>query len=315
MPDLPETIGPERYYTLGRFLRRRFGTPVRKVSLDAGFTCPNVDGTLATGGCTYCDNRSFSPSRRQHHGSVRDQLHAGIARLSRMFQVEKFIAYLQPGTNTHAPLDTLREVYEQAIDHPQVVGLAIGTRPDCVGDDVLDLIESFARRVWVSLEMGVESIHDRTAALTNRGHGYAAFMDARRRAGERGIHVCAHVILFLPGEIRDDMLATAREMGRLAVDAIKIHNLYVVRDTPLDAAYRQGQVHVPSLDEYTDLCAAFLEYLSPYTVIDRLHGDAPPDYLVAPDWCRNKSAIRDAISQTLCRHGRFQGSRHCASTR
>ena len=314
MQGVPATIGPDGYYPLSRFLRRRFAGPVRKVSLDPGFTCPNADGTLGTGGCTYCDNRSFSPSRRRPHGSVRDQLHEGIARMGRLFQVEKFIAYLQPATNTYAPLGELRTVFEQAIDHPQVVGLAIGTRPDCVGDDVLALIESFARRVWVSLEMGVQSIHDRTAQRTNRAHTYAQFVDALQRARQHRIDVCAHVILFLSGEGRDDMLATAQEMGRLAVEAIKIHNLYVVRDTPLEQTFRQGELALPTLHEYAERCAEFLEHLWPGTVIDRLHGDAPPDYLVAPGWCRNKTAIREAVGQSLRRRGSFQGAKHPLAT-
>ncbi len=202
-----------RYHAYNFYLQRRFGGRVRKVSIDAGFTCPNVDGTVARGGCTFCDNRSFSPSRRSPRMSGRDvqgQISEGIRRLKWRYDCDKFIAYFQPATNTYAPVEKLRPLYEAALDHLQIVGLAIGTRPDCVPDEVLDLLQEFAGRTYLSVEYGLQTIHDRSLDWMNRGHHYDSFLDAMERSRGRGFEICAHAILGLPGESHDDMLATAR---------------------------------------------------------------------------------------------------------
>ena len=196
-----------RYHGYNRFLRRKFGGRVQKVSVDAKFTCPNVDGTVATGGCTFCDNRSFSPSRRLPRQAIREQIDAGIRQLRWRYRgVEKFLAYFQPATNTYAPVDRLRSVYEEALEHEQVVGMAIGTRPDCVPDDVLDLLSEIAGRTYLSVEFGLQTIHDRSLDWMNRGHHYDAFLDALARSRNRGFEICAHVMLGLPGETRECML-------------------------------------------------------------------------------------------------------------
>ncbi|MBW3597405.1 MAG: TIGR01212 family radical SAM protein, partial [Planctomycetes bacterium] len=197
-----------RYYAYNFYLRRRFGHRVQKVSIDAGFTCPNVDGTVAVGGCTFCDNRSFSPSRRTPRRSIPEQIDDGIRRLKRRYDCDHFLAYFQPATNTYAPVERLRPLYEEALAHPKVVGLAIGTRPDCVPDDVLDLLEELGRRTYLSVEYGMQTMHDRSLDWMNRGHHHDAFLDAMERSRGRGFEICAHVIIGLPGESRDDMLAT-----------------------------------------------------------------------------------------------------------
>jgi uncharacterized protein len=214
-----------RYYHYNYYLRQKFGGRVQKVSIDAGFTCPNVDGTVATGGCTFCDNRSFSPSRRLPRQGVLGQIDEGIRRLKWRYEVDRFLAYFQPATNTYAPVERLRPLYAEAVSHPQVVGLAIGTRPDCVPDDVLDLLAEISGRTYLSVEYGLQTIHDRSLDWMNRGHHYDAFLDAVERSRGRGFEICAHLILGLPGESREDMLATARELARLTIDAVKIHNL------------------------------------------------------------------------------------------
>ncbi|HEX5105416.1 MAG TPA: TIGR01212 family radical SAM protein, partial [Pirellulaceae bacterium] len=216
-----------RYYAYNFFLRQKFGRRVQKVSLDAGFTCPNVDGTVAIGGCTFCDNRSFSPSRRVRRQDIWDQLEDGMRRLKRKYDdVDRFIAYFQPATNTYGPVERLRELFEQAIEHPKVVGLAIGTRPDCVPDEVLGLLQELAGRTYLSVEYGLQTIHDRSLDWMNRGHHHDATVDAVTRSRGRGFEICGHVILGLPGESHANMLATAREVARLQLDAVKIHNLY-----------------------------------------------------------------------------------------
>lgn len=300
-----------RYYPLSQFLHERFGARVYRVTVDAGFTCPNVDGSVAVGGCVYCDNRSFSPNRRLPRTTIRAQIAHGIAILADRYRADRFIAYFQAATNTYAEVSKLRRFYDEALAHPQIVGLAIGTRPDCVPDDVLRLLEEYARDYFVCLELGLQSIHDRSLDWMNRGHHYDAFVDAVCRSQGRGLDLCAHVILGLPGESHADMLATADALAGLPVDGVKIHNLHVVPDTPLEQMYRSGAVAMLSFDEYVNLACDFLERLPAEMVIHRLNGDAPPDYLVAPTWCLDKPALLRAIGAELERRDSWQGKHVC----
>jgi radical SAM protein (TIGR01212 family) len=296
-----------RYRAFSRFLRERFGTKVYRVTIDAGFTCPNVDGSVAVGGCVYCDNRSFSPNRRLPRTSVNEQVRRGVEILQSRYGADRFLAYFQAATNTYAPVEKLRRLYDQALEHPQIVGLAIGTRPDNVPDPVLDLLQGYARERYVCLELGLQSIHDRSLDWMNRGHHFDAFVDAVNRCQGRGLDVCAHVILGLPGETPDDMLATAAALARLPVNGVKIHNLHVVRDTPLERMYLAGEVRMLERDEYVQVLCDFLERLPPEMVIHRLNGDAPPDYLVAPLWCLEKPGLLAAIHAELEHRDSWQG--------
>jgi radical SAM protein (TIGR01212 family) len=296
-----------RYHGYNFYLRRRFGGRVQKVSLDAGFTCPNVDGTVAVGGCVFCDNRSFSPSRRVPRLKIRGQLDDGIRRLRWRYDVDRFLAYFQPATNTYAPVERLRPLWEEAICHPLVVGLVIGTRPDCVPDDVLDLVSELASRTYVSLEYGLQTIHDRSLDWMNRGHHHDAFLDAMARSQGRGFEICAHVILGLPGETHDDMLATAREIARLKLDAVKIHNLYAVENTPLADDVKAGRITLMGRDEYISTLVDFLELLPPTCIVERITGEAPPDYFVGPAWCLDKPGVRAAVDAELLRRDTWQG--------
>jgi len=298
-----------RYYSFSRFLRERFGTKVYRVTVDGGFTCPNVDGTVAVGGCVYCDNRSFSPNRRLPRTSIRDQVQRGVTLLEDRYGAHRFLAYFQAATNTYAPVDKLRRLYDEALEHPQIVGLVVGTRPDCVPDPVLDLLQGYAHDRYVSLELGLQSIHDRSMDWMNRGHHFDSFLDAVRRCQGRDLTLSSHVILGLPGETHDDMLATAETLARLPVHAVKIHNLHVVRDTPMEAMYLAGEVRMFERDEYVAIVCDFLERLPSSMVIDRLSGDAPPDYLVAPQWCLDKPALLRAIHEELERRDSWQGKK------
>jgi radical SAM protein (TIGR01212 family) len=310
---MPPSVLPDwraaglRYFTLNHYLRNRFGHRVQKVSLNGGFTCPNVDGTVTTGGCVFCDNRSFSPSRRVPRGAIRAQLDDGIRRLKWRYEVDHFLAYFQPATNTYAPVDRLAQVYDEALDHPQVVGLAIGTRPDCLPDEVLDLLSKLAARTYLSLELGLQTVHDRSLAWMNRGHGHAATVEAVDRCQGHGFELCAHVMLGLPGESRQDMLATAREVARLRFDAVKIHNLYAVKGTPLAEWVSAGHVQLMGRDEYVATVVDFLELLPPECVVERVSGEVPPDYLVAPSWCLDKPAMRQALDSEFQRRDSWQG--------
>jgi radical SAM protein (TIGR01212 family) len=308
-------IGPQqawqqaglRYYAYNYFLRQKFGQRIQKVSVDAGFTCPNVDGTVAKGGCVFCDNRSFSPSRRLPRTSIRGQIDEGIRRLKWRYDVERFMAYFQPATNTYAPVERLRKLYFEAIDHPQVVGLAIGTRPDCVPNEVLDLLCEVAERTYLSVEYGLQTIHNRSLDWMNRGHHYDAFLDALERSRGRGFEICAHVMLGLPGESHADMLATAREAARLGVDAVKLHNLYVVKNTPLAEQVAAGQIKLMSRDDYLRTVVDFLELLPPQCIVERISGEAPPNYLVGPNWCLDKNGLRAALDAEFTRRDTWQG--------
>lgn len=296
------------YYSYRFRLRELFGDRVQKVSLDAGFTCPNVDGTVAKGGCTFCDNRSFSPSRRLPRADIRGQIDQSIARMRNRYpDCSNFIAYFQPATNTYAPVDRLRSLYEQALDHPQVVGLAIGTRPDCVPNDVLDLIEQLARDTYVSVEYGMQTMHNRSLDWMNRGCHHDAMIDAMQRSHSRGFEVSSHAILGLPGETHDDMLATARELTRLEVDAVKIHNLYCVKNTKLADQVAAGEVQLMERDDYIRTLIDFIELLAPHIVIERVTGDAPRDFFIGPEWCLDKGGTKQQIDAEFARRGTWQG--------
>lgn len=307
---MPSGFTPERrYHPLSRFFHNRFGCKVYRVTVDGGFTCPNVDGTVAIGGCVYCDNRSFSPNRRLPRVPVREQVRRGVTILQERYRASHFVAYFQAATNTYAPVAKLKRLYDEALDHPQIVGLAVGTRPDCVPDDVLDLLTRYARDRYVCLELGLQSIHDRSLDWMNRGHHLDAFVDAVRRCQGRGLDLCIHVILGLPGETHADMMATADTLARLPVQGVKIHNLHVVRDTPLEQMFNAGTVRMLEREEYVGLVCDFLERLPPEMVIHRLNGDAPPDYLVAPLWCLDKPNLLQAIQEELARRDTWQGYR------
>ncbi len=316
------------YHSLNFFHQKKFGERVWKISVDAGCTCPNRDGTLATCGCVFCDPESFSPSRRQNLPSpsgrgaggegveersslpfpIADQIEAGIRRLSSRNRAQKYLAYFQPATNTYGPIDRLRGAFEEAMSHPKVVGLTIGTRPDCVGEDVLDLLEELAGQTWLVVEYGLQTIHDRTLDLIGRGHHFDAFSDAYQRSRRRGLNVGVHVILGLPGESRDDMLATARTLAKLDIHSIKPHNLYAVRNTVLADWVATGRIRLPELHEYVGYLVDFLEQLPGRIVVERLCGDAPSRYLVGPGWCLDKAAVHRAVEAEFRRRGTRQGA-------
>ncbi|HYO25539.1 MAG TPA: TIGR01212 family radical SAM protein [Lacipirellulaceae bacterium] len=299
-----------RYYSYNHYLRQSFGGRVQKVSLDAGFTCPNVDGLVAKGGCTFCDNRSFSPSRRLPRAGILGQIDQSIARMRRRYEgCTQFLAYFQPATNTYAPVARLRPLYLEALAHPQVVGLAIGTRSDCVPDDVLELLTEIARGTYLAVEYGMQTMHDRSLQWMNRGHDHASFLDAVQRSRGRGFQICAHVMLGLPGETHEDMMATARELARVRIDAVKVHNLYCVKNTRLAEQVAAGEVILMERDEYVRTVVDFIELLPPTVVIERVTGDAPPDYFVGPAWCLDKPAAKRAIDAEFERRETWQGKR------
>ncbi len=301
----PNRAAP-RHYAFSRYLRERFGTRVRKITIDAGFTCPNRDGTRGYGGCTFCNNAGFSPNARRDPASVREQLAAGIA-AGRRRKADRFIAYFQAYTNTYAPLDCLASLYDEAWRFPEVVGMAIGTRPDCASGPVLDLIQSYTARGEVWIEYGLQSAHDRTLAAINRGHTCGEFLDAIERTRGRGIRMCVHTILGLPGEDRDMMLETHRRLAALPIDGIKLHLLHVMRGTVMARQYARGEIPLLSREAFVERVCDVLELLPPTVTIQRMHADAPPDVLIAPQWCLDKRGVLQDIRGALIRRDTWQG--------
>jgi hypothetical protein len=307
MPQTVSLHNPPRYNNFTTHLRQTFGCRVHKVSIDAGFTCPNRDGSVAVGGCIYCNNASFSPGNKRL--SVTEQLEQGKPVLRRRYGATKFIAYFQAYTNTYRDIEHLKRLYDEALACEDIVGLSIGTRPDCVADDVLDLLADYASRTYLWLELGLESGHDQTLALLNRGHTVGAFDDAVSRAQLRNLRLCAHIILGLPGETTDDMRETMQHLADLRLDAVKLHHLHVVQHTVLEKMYQRGEVPLLSLNDYAALVVDCLEYLPPEMIIMRLMGDAPRAMLVAPTWSQDKQAVLQCIERELQRRDTYQGKR------
>ena len=303
-----------RFRSYNKWLQEKFGERVYKVIVDAGFTCPNRDGTVAAGGCAYCNNNSFRPPSAIKTDPIRDQVREGIQYIRKRFEANKFIIYFQPFSNTYAETEYLRDLYNNAIDHPDVVGLAIGTRPDCVDEEKIRMIDEIGRRTFVSLEFGVESIYDDTLRRVNRGHDYAAFLRAMDLTRGRSIHIGAHLILGFPWETREQWLAMAGEMSRVGIDALKIHHLHIVRGTALAAEYARQPFRVLGYEEYLDLLCDFIERLDSRIVIERLFGEAPLGLLVAPNWRRTKNDLVKDINRRFEERDVHQGRKTTGET-
>jgi radical SAM protein (TIGR01212 family) len=297
------------YRTFSAHLKELFGGRVHKISVDAGFSCPNRGATRARPGCLFCDPDGSGAVGIDRGFPVAEQIERGKEIMIRKYKARHFLAYFQPFSNTFAPPARLRTLYDEALGVEGVVGLAVGTRPDCVPPEVLDLLAEYHRRTYFWLELGLQSSHDRTLDFLRRGHDYACFTSAYAAAKARGLRVCVHVILGLPGESRGEMLATADEMARLRVDGIKLHLLHVLRGTPLGNLYEQGGIRILEQDEYVALVADVIERLPASTLIHRLTGDGPRDTLLAPLWSLNKWEVLNAIDDELHRRGTRQGSR------
>jgi radical SAM protein (TIGR01212 family) len=301
-------MSEKRYQLFSEHLKCHFGGRVHKISVDAGFSCPNRGGTRDLPGCLFCDPGGSGAVGIDRGFPVAEQIERGKEVMTRKYRAESFLAYFQPFSNTWAATKRLRELYDEALAVSGVVGLAVGTRPDCLPSDVLDLLAGYHRRTYFWLELGLQSIHDPTLRFLRRGHDYAAFLKAYAGARQRNLRVCVHIILGLPGEDRAEMLATADEMARLGVDGIKIHLLHVLKGTPLGNMYEKGGLRILEQAEYISLACDFLERLHPDTLIHRLTGDGPRDLLMAPLWSLNKWEVLNAIDAELARRGSRQGS-------
>ncbi|WP_373897376.1 TIGR01212 family radical SAM protein [Haloimpatiens sp. FM7315] len=299
--------GDKRYYNLNYFLRSKFGEKVFKISLDAGFSCPNRDGTISKGGCIYCSERGSGDFAGNRRFSISQQFEDIKAIMNKKWKSGKYIAYFQAYTNTYAPIEVLREKYEEAIKEEGVVALAIATRPDCLSKEVLDLIEEYSNRIYTWVELGLQTSKEETAKLINRGYDISVFENAVCNLRERNIDVVVHVIFGLPGENSLDMLNSIRYLSNIDIQGIKIHLLHLMKNTPLVKLYEEGRLRFLEKDEYIDLICKAVSILPKDVVIHRLTGDAPRDLLIGPKWSLKKWEVLNDIDKTLKDRDIYQG--------
>jgi uncharacterized protein len=302
------------YYTLKQYLEKRFGERVQRVTLEGGFTCPNRDGTKASGGCTFCTDDGSSSGAQSALDTIKNQLQQGIEKQSQRFGCKKFIAYFQSFTNTYADVDYLRSLYDQAIDHPQVVVLAIGTRPDCVPEEIIDLFEEYtANGLELWIDIGVQSAHNQTLDLINRAHSYEDYVDAANRIAARKnplLRICTHVILGLPGETKEMMWQTAEALSKTPVQDLKIHQLCIFKGTPMEIDYLNGELKTFEKDDYIEVLAGFIARLRPEIAIQRVMGEGKIGELIAPAWADHgmKSKFLDDFYKYMETNNINQGS-------
>jgi len=297
----------KRYNDLNTYLRNLFGCRVQKITVDAGLSCPNRDGRLSFGGCIYCNAKGSGTGAHAQGLSVSEQLIRGKEALSRRYKAKKFIAYFQSFSNTYSSLEKLRSLYDEALAVEDVAGLSIGTRPDCVNEAILQLLESYAKDRLIWIEYGLQSAHDATLAFINRGHNLQCFKDAVNATKNRGINICVHLILGLPGETKAQMLETANIVADMGLDGVKLHLLYVIKGTVLEKLYQHGDYKCLEQLEYIDIVCDVLERLPGEMIIQRLTGDPHKEELVAPLWSLRKRETLDLIAHTMEMRNSFQG--------
>ncbi|MBX9693235.1 MAG: TIGR01212 family radical SAM protein [Cyanobacteria bacterium] len=295
------------YRSFNNYLREQFGERVFRVPIDAGFTCPNRDGVRAFGGCTFCDDRGSGAPTIAASGDIREQLERGMRRAAKRYKAKKFLAYFQAFTNTYAPEAVLKRLYDTALEYPEVGGICIGTRPDCLADNVLDMLAEYAQDTFIWLEIGLQSSFNQTLDTINRGHTAEEFFDAVERAKKRNLKVATHLIFGLPNETEEQMLTTVKKVANIGLDGIKIHQLCIYKGTPMEFDYRLG--HLPTIDEdrYISLVADSLELLPKDIVIMRLVAEGSKDEVIAPAWSFEKERIMKAIDAELVRRESYQG--------
>jgi len=300
------------YNDLSAFLAGHFTCKVQKISLNAGFTCPNRDGTVGHGGCTYCNNQTFNPAYCKTEKTVTEQLEEGKRFFARKYPDMKFLAYFQAYTNTYAELEELKRKYEEALAVPDVVGLVIGTRPDCMPEALLDYLEELNKRTFLIVEYGVESTDNDTLKRINRGHTFEVAAEAIRRSAARGIRVGAHIILGLPGEERDTLVAQAGIISSLPLTTLKLHQLQLIKGTRMAAEYAENPFgfHLYSADEYIDLVIDYVEHLRPDMVLERFISQSPKELLIAPDWGLKNHEFTDKVKKRMLERNAWQGKRY-----
>ncbi|KQL32548.1 TIGR01212 family radical SAM protein [Psychrobacillus sp. FJAT-21963] len=297
----------KRYYTWNRYLRNTFNQKIFKVALDAGFDCPNRDGTVAYGGCTFCSVAGSGDFAGNKVDSIPVQFEKIKAKMHEKWKAGKYIAYFQAYTNTHAPLPVLKEKFEAALALEGVVGISIATRPDCLPDDVVEYLAELNKRTFLWIELGLQTVHERTANLVNRAHDYPTYVEGVNKLRKHGIQICTHIINGLPLEDRDMMMETAKAVSKLDVQGIKIHLLHLLKGTPMVKQYEKGKLEFMERDAYIQLVADQLEILPPKMVVQRITGDGPIDLMIGPMWSVNKWDVLNGIDAELAKRESYQG--------
>ena len=299
----------KRYHTYDYYLKKTFGGKVAKITLDGGFTCPNRDGTCGTEGCIYCSGEGSGEFTASRTLSLREQFDAQREKIKKKWSVERYIAYFQPFTNTYAPLPRLRELYEQALALPGVVGLNVATRADCLPDEVIAYLDELSRKTVLTVELGLQTVHDDTAQKIGRGHSFAVFEDAYRRlrAGAPHVRIGIHLIFGLIGENDESMMKSVQTVSALMPDEVKLHLLYVLKNTKMGEIYGENAYKSMEMEQYVSLVVRSLEVLAPEVVVGRLTGDAPRESLLSPLWSLKKGAILNEIDKSFYRQNSWQG--------
>lgn len=300
-------MNPQLYNDYSSWIRSQFSFRVQKISIDGGFSCPNRDGTVSAGGCTFCDNRTFNPSYCDPAKSIREQIQTGKDFFARKYPTMRYLAYFQAYSNTYAPLDTLRRRYEEALSQDGVVGIVIGTRPDCVTEETLDYLEELSRSTFVIVEYGIESVDNDTLKRINRGHTFECSRDAIIATHERGILTGGHIILGLPGETAEDNIRQAAEISALPLDILKLHQLQIIRGTQLAEEYLSKPFKLYTADEYIDVCIRYIERLRKDLVLERFVSQSPADMLIAPKWGIKNHEFTDRLVNEMKRRRTWQG--------
>ncbi len=307
MNDFPYSNTNKRYHTLDYFYKNKFGCKVCKISLNAGFTCPNIDGTLGTKGCIYCSKSGSGEFGGNKNDDLITQFESVKKVMDKKWPNSKYIGYFQARSNTYAPLNILKEKYETILKLDNVVGLSIATRPDCISDECLDYLDELNKKTFLTVELGLQTIHEKTTKLINRCHDLKCFEDMVKKLKQKNIFTVVHIINGLPDETKDMMIETVKYLNNLNIDGIKIHMLSVLKDTPLAKLYEIKPFHLLSEEEYVDIVCDQLEYLKPEIVIQRLTGDPMTDDLIAPLWLPKKTQVLNDIDKKMAKRNSYQG--------
>lgn len=296
----------------GTFIKERFGERIQKITVDAGFTCPNRDGKISYGGCTYCNNDKFNPGSKKLGPTVTEQIANQVERLKRKYKkAKKFIVYFQAYSNTYAPLEHLKALYQEALAYPDVIGLTIGTRPDCINEETLDYLTELASSYYITIEYGLESMSDETLLRINRGHDYECFKKAVQMTSNRGIHICTHLMIGFPWETEAHYIETAKELSKLNINYLKIHHLQIVKHTLMGNEYLKNPYPLLTKEEFLEIVSQFLRHLSPQIIIQRVAGDCSSNLLLAAGWNETANEIKEELIQKMHSSGHYQGMLHC----
>ena len=300
-----------RYLNYNTVLKSEFSERIQKISINAGFTCPNRDGSKGTGGCTYCNNQTFSPEYCKPTKSVSQQIEEGIAFFHHKYQSQLYFAYFQSYTNTYDIIENLTKIYEEALSHPKVIGIVVGTRPDCVNDELLDYFAELSKTHYVMIEYGIETTDDKTLEFINRGHDYASAVEAITKTANKGLNVGAHLILGLPFEDKEKVILHAKRISELPLNAIKLHQLQLVKGTKMAKQYQEHPewFHLYTADEYIELTIDFMEHLNPEIAIERFVSQSPESLLIAPNWGLKNFEFVHKLEKRLEERNTWQGKK------